>query len=379
MKRKHIVRAGLAALIAQLLLFSAPWAAADAQGAQADGNTAGMQAVVQYGFQPLPDRDALYRIDLDRLWAEESLTGADAQNGYAAYYGKLQAVHGEPSAVSQAQLADLVSQIGADTQWAENVSRAAAWDLGFGQTLFLIDTGGESMLFAYVPAAGTAQANAGLPDGVSWNLTEDGMKTLEGVSDDAQLNAYSFDGGVQYSFTRQNEYGSTAYTQYIFKQDRLVMFGSNTNEYCYPEDTDMQAVFDAWHASLNETYGEPSTLDPQGFLSQYNTLDGCGLDAENVTDFAGWQLKDDTDLYLVNLYGSNILSLYTNPQRLSGGAQGGDAQTVAAQSEEVNAYEQGIRDYLRYGFIRQDGGAAYVVLVINLGAMFGGSDSSATT
>ena len=374
MKRTDAYRAIAAVGLSLLLILTTTVTSAETTA----DYTAGLDTYMCYGFQPLPNNDACYCFDLDEMCRDKSfgltdglLENTEMQNGYNAYYEKLQSVHGDPITSDKTLFSDQMGQFYSDIAWTNDIERISGWDLGNGQMAYLTDVGGKSSLYFYVPAMGTTKASdAGeLMDGVSWGLTIDEMREKESASGNVELDAYSFDDGIQYSFIQQNDDDSKTYILYIYKHGQLVLYGQNGNEYCYPEGTVMQDIFDKWQAGLTGTYGEQTINDEQQLIDRYNALGGCKIDKENITAFNGWDLGDDTDLFLFNLNESNIFCIYANRLRIPGDvttSKEGLPTVVGKDENELNDYEKGIRDYLQYGFVRRKSNWAYISFAIDL-------------
>ncbi len=166
-------------------------------------------------------------------------------------------------------------------------------------------------------AAFAQDAEAELENGITWKTTIPLMKNAEGLAEDSEMDTYSVGDFTQYGTSRPAEGDNPeSFVYYIFKLDQLVMFGNSFDSYALPEDTDMTAVFGSQLARLSERYGEPTIDDRQRFVGLMDMLEEGAVSDEDIEQFAGWDLGNGTELYLMNVFGDSVLYVFANTARL---------------------------------------------------------------
>jgi hypothetical protein len=256
----------------------------------------------------------------------------DLSAAFDAERGRLTGQYGEPAISDKQRLIALYNVIDERGITEEEIESFAGWDLGGGTELYLFNILNDSTIYLYAnpyrllgdgapaPAAETSEApgqQSGPDEDVDWGTSISRMREIEGVTQDNEPEMYSVGDFTQYGFRREADEGALpAYIYYIFKLERLVMYGCSFDSYMLPDGTDLEEIYGAQLARLSEKYGEPSIDDKQRFIRLMDVLDEGSLHEGDIEQIAGWDLGNGTELYLLNALGDSIIYIYADSEEL---------------------------------------------------------------
>lgn len=255
---------------------------------------------------------------------------------FNAVRGRLTGQYGEPTIGDKQRLIALYNVIDKQGIMEEEIESFAGWDLGGGTELYLFNIVDDSTIYLYanpprllgdsVTATAIATtvetpeppARQPEPD-IDWETSISQMREIEGVAEDDKPDTYSVGDFTQYGFQHEADEGVLPrYIYYIFKLERLVMYGCSFDSYMLPDGTDLEEIYGAQLERLKGKYGEPSIVGKQRLIRLMDVLDEGSLHEDDIEQIAGWELGDGTELYLLNALGDSIIYIYADSGELLG-------------------------------------------------------------
>ena len=149
-----------------------------------------------------------------------------------------------------------------------------------------------------------------LDNGVTWDTTVDEMLAIEGVALENVLMVVEGDAFTQYGFLRLSP-GYVGVAVYVYKAERLVMYGGNVSTSMQQQKVAFGDVYAAILATLVEERGEPTITDPQRAMDASNAVTAGSFTDEMLVSAAGWDLGEGAVLYHVHLKDGDEESVIT--------------------------------------------------------------------
>ena len=156
------------------------------------------------------------------------------------------------------------------------------------------------------PAALAQEEAAELENGITWDTTFDQMLEIEGVAE-TELRTVEKNGFVKHSLQKSLDDGAKEYIVYLFKEDQLAQYHK------YPNLNDKSAdLFAEYLTQYKEKQGDPTLDDKERFVALFNTTSGNIVNADYFVEYAGWDLGNGIELYLVMTSDGYTAYLYFN-------------------------------------------------------------------
>ena len=140
---------------------------------------------------------------------------------------------------------------------------------------------------------------AKLPRGVSWDTTEEDMRTLEGIPEGEPREGTETGEFLHYSFLHFADTPHVTFMTYVFKAGRLALYQESIYAAMQTGSVSMTQLYLERLNELMESYGGPTLQDTQPAIDALAAITETPIPAEDIIVFSGWNLDGGTKLYLL--------------------------------------------------------------------------------